>query len=74
MAGPYFASVFFSPAALVLGLLAFNKKQKAAGILAVVFGAIGLVGIMQTSSRISGAQEEMRSAMEKAQQDIDKAK
>jgi len=50
---PYFAAVFLVPAALVCGLIAFRRGQKALGGIGMVLAAIGLVGIIYVSQEIN---------------------
>jgi len=53
---PYFASVFFTPIALVLGLVALAKRQKLAGVVALVLALGAAEGIRETSNKIEAAQ------------------
>ena len=64
---PYFASVFFTPVALVLGFTAFAKKQKLAGVVALVLAAGAVVGIVDTSNKIQSAQKDLEKSARELQ-------
>lgn len=51
---PYFAAVFFVPAAAICGIAAFRRGQKGLGLAGIVLGLIGLVGIVSVSQQITG--------------------
>jgi hypothetical protein len=50
---PYFAAVFFVPAAVICGIVAYRRSQKWLGVAGVVLGILGLVGIVSVSQQIS---------------------
>jgi MFS family permease len=50
---PYFAAVFFAPAAIICGVVASRKGQKARGFIGIVLGLIGVAWITYTSNQIS---------------------
>jgi hypothetical protein len=50
---PYFAAVFFVPAALVCSLVALKNKATGLGIVGLVLSAIGAIAIFGTSSSLS---------------------
>jgi hypothetical protein len=50
---PYFAAVFMVPAAVVCGIIALTRGQRALGWIAIVLGGIGLVGVIYTSTQIT---------------------
>lgn len=50
---PYFAAVFLVPAAIICGVIAIRKSQKALGVVGTVLGLIGVAGIIYTSNQIT---------------------
>lgn len=50
---PYFAAVFFVPAALICGIIAVGKQQVRWGILAIILSLVGLGAIIYTSQQIT---------------------
>jgi hypothetical protein len=50
---PYFAAVFFVPAAFICGVLAYRRGQTGWGIGAILLALLGLGGIIYTSHQIT---------------------
>jgi hypothetical protein len=50
---PYFAAVFFVPAALICGVIAISRRQIGWGTLAVILSLVGLGAIIYTSHQIT---------------------
>jgi GYF domain 2/Domain of Unknown Function with PDB structure (DUF3862) len=51
---PYFAAVFFAPAALICGVIALIRRQTGWGIAGLLLGLLGFAGIAYTSEQIMG--------------------
>jgi hypothetical protein len=51
---PYFAAVFFAPAALICSVIALARHQKGWGIGGLLLGLLGVAGITYTSQQIAG--------------------
>jgi hypothetical protein len=60
---PYFAAVFFVPAAFVCGIIAFRRGQKGLGGVGVALAIIGLIGIVSVSQKIFKAQEDLQKSL-----------
>ena len=55
---PYFAAVFLVPAAFVCGLIAFLRRKKALGAMAMILAAVGLASVIYVSQQISNIIED----------------
>jgi len=49
---PYFAAVFFVPASLVCGAVAYRRGQRKSGLAGIILGMLGLLGIFYVSHQI----------------------
>lgn len=49
---PYFAAVFFLPAALICGIVAYIKGEKSLGIVAILLGVVGMIYVISLSQQI----------------------
>jgi hypothetical protein len=63
---PYFAAVFFAPAAIICAIIALMRGQRGTAIAGLLLGIAGIAGIFYTSYEIS-------TALEKASKDLQEA-
>jgi len=50
---PYFAAVFFAPAAVICGIIAYSRLQTSWGVVGIILGIIGLIYIFTVSNQIT---------------------
>jgi hypothetical protein len=61
---PYFAAVFFVPAAFVCGIIAVHQGRKGLGGVSILIAIAGLIGIFSVSQRIADAQKDLEKAVQ----------
>lgn len=60
---PYFAAVFFVPAAFICGAIAFRQGDRKFGGIAVVLAIVGVIGIISVSNQIGTAQRDLERSL-----------
>jgi uncharacterized paraquat-inducible protein A len=70
---PYFVLVFLVPATLIFGILAFAKRQRLAGVFAILLGVAGIAQIVSVQNQIDAATRQAQAAAEQIQRDAQKA-
>ena len=60
---PYFAAVFFVPAAFIRGAIAFRQGDRKFGGIAVVLAIVGVISIISVSNQIGTVQRDLERSL-----------